>query len=171
MTTHVKLGVTFDLNGKPISLQPKEAIDEIAVNGINLSLPEPMELGEAGTGIDSILRKLGSDMKVSMPAADNNKDKKYIYNNLPEFKLLQDAYAKVVGAELNVEKFDAKIPGSSTRKADGKTTETEIKYTIGLSATWHLTGDETGLTLTGIYFEVSNEEIPAAPEKTVVPAT
>ena len=170
MTTHVKLGVTFDLNGKPISLQPKEAIDEIAVNGINLSLPEPMELGEAGTGIDSILRKLGSDMKVSMPAADNNKDKKYIYNNLPEFKLLQDAYAKVVGAELNVEKFDAKIPGSSTRKADGKTTETEIKYTIGLSATWPPEG-KPGLTLTGIYFEVSNKEIPAAPEKTVVPAT
>ena len=164
MTTHVKLGVTFDLNGKPISLQPKEAIDKIKENGIELTLPERMELGEAGTGIDSILKKLGSDRVVSL-APSNNSDLKYIENNLPNFPLLKDAYKKVVTAHLNVERFHAKIPGSATKKADGSI-ETEIKYTIGLSATWHLTGDETGLTLTGIYFEVSNEEIPAAPEKT-----
>ena len=151
--THLKLGVTFDLNGKTISLQPKEAIDKIKEDGIELTLPERMELGTAGSGIDSILTKLGSTYRTVKPALpESGKEYIYIVDKLP--KLLTTVYDKVVTAQLNVEKFHAKIPGSKTK-------ETEIKYTIGLSATWDIKGDETGLTLTGIYFEVSNEEVPA----------
>ena len=148
---HLKLGVTFDLNGKKISLQPKEAIDKIKEDGIELTLPERMELGTAGSGIDSILTKLGSTYRTVKPALPESKYT-YIVDKLPD--LLATVYDKVVTAQLNVEKFHAKIPGSKTK-------ETEIKYTIGLSATWDIKGDETGLTLTGIYFEVSNEEVPA----------
>ena len=158
--THLKLGVTFDLNGKTISLQPKEAIDKIKEDGIELTLPERMELGTAGSGIDSILTKLGSTYRTVKPVLpESGKEYIYIVDKLP--KLLTTVYDKVVTAQLNVEKFHAKIPGSKTTKADGKTPEAEIKYTIGLSATWDIKGDETGLTLTGIYFEVSNEEVPA----------
>ena len=151
--THLKLGVTFDLNGKTISLQPKEAIDKIKEDGIELTLPERMELGTAGSGIDSILTKLGSTYRTVKPTLLESKYT-YIVDKLPD--LLATVYDKVVTAQLNVEKFHAKIPGSKTK-------ETEIKYTIGLSATWDIKGDETGLTLTGIYFEVSNEEVPAVP--------
>lgn len=164
-TTAVKLGVTFDLNGKPISLQPKEAISEIQRKGIELTLPERREIGKAGSGVDSILQKLGSSYRAALPpdSIPSGDAVVYIYNKLPDFDLLKQAYAKVVTAQLNVERFHAKIPGSETKKPDG-TPETEIKYTIGLSATWELTGEETGLTLTGIYFEVSNEPDAIAAE-------
>jgi len=145
----VKLGVSFDLNGQPITLHPKESIDQIKEKGIDLSLPSPLPLGTVATGIDGILQQLGSDKTVAE-----------IKNSLPDFQPLTDVYDKVSTANLNVEKFHAKIPGSIDKNQgiDYKL------YTVGLSATWKLKGNETGLTLTGIYFEVSNEELPAITE-------
>ena len=166
MTTHVKLGVTFNLNNKTISLKPTEAINEIAEKGIELKLPpeERIELGTAGEGMDSILTQLGSIYRTVKPTSPED-GKEYIVDKLPTFDPLTKAYQKVVTAHLNIEKFHAQIPGSKTMKAGTTTQETEIKYTIGLSATWppeEQNSPDTGLTLTGIYFEVSNEEVPAA---------
>ena len=150
---NVKLGVAFDLNGTAIALEPKQAINEIKTKGIELELPKKVELGQVGNGIDSILQKLGSDQTVS-----GIKDK------LPDFTPLTTVYDKVTTATLNVELFKAKIPGSNylneKKKKDPnyKLSSTDYKYKIGLSATWELDGNETGLTLTGIYFEASNEQ-------------
>lgn len=164
-TTAVKLGVAFDLNGKAVVLQPKEAISAIQKKGIELTLPERLDLGSAGSAVDSILAKLGSSYRAVKPSAPLS-SVTYIKDKIPDFSALTTAYNKVTDAQLHVDKFHAKIPGSETKKADGTTPETEIKYTIGLSATWELKGDETGLTLTGIYFEVSNEPTAIAAETT-----
>ncbi len=155
---NVKLGVAFDLNGTAIALEPKEAINEIKTKGIELQLPQKVELGQVGNGIDSILSKLGSAQTVSG-----------IKEQLRDFEPLTKVYDKVTEAILSVEKFHAKIPGSDyldeKKKTDTnyKLSSKDYKYTIGLSATWPVTGDEQGLTLTGIYFEASNEQpIPVA---------
>ncbi|MEG4144667.1 hypothetical protein [Microcoleus sp. Pol12B5] len=156
-TTKVKLGVTFDLNGEPIALQPKEAIDQIKEKGIELTLPQKVKLGKAGDGINSILENLKSDYRVSVVEG-----KKNIKEQLPAFKILTDTYDKVMTAELSVEKFHVKIPGSGT-------VEKSTLYTIGLSAVWGKSDqgtDLSGLTLTGIYLEISNEETSTEIEKT-----
>jgi hypothetical protein len=155
--TKVKLGVAFDLNGQAIALQPKEAIDEIAAKGIELTLPKPVSLGEAGKGIDSILGSLEiNNYRVKAPETKQQNDPVTYLNETIQglgIEALNKAYEKVIKAELSVEKFYVKIPGSSA-------TDKATKYTIGLAATWKK--DDTlsklsGLTLTGIYFEVSNE--------------
>lgn len=143
MTTNVKLGVAFDLNGEAIALEPKQALSEIKEKGIDLELPQRAVLGRAGDGLDGILKQLGSDETVTT-----------IKGKLPDFEALTKAYEKVADATLNVEQFHAKIPGT----IDKQKGQTSILYTIGLSATWELDGTETGLTLTGIYFEASNEQ-------------
>lgn len=155
---NIKLGVAFDLNGEAITLEPKEAISEIKKKGIDLSLPRKVELGQVGDGIDSILNTLGSDQTV-----DGIKDQ------LPDFEPLTKFYDKVTEAILSVEKFHAKIPGSNylekKKKTDNsyKLSSKDYKFTVGLSATWSVEEGETGLTLTGIYFEASNEQpIPVA---------
>lgn len=154
MTTSVKLGVAFDLNGTPVTLEPKEAIDDIKQKGIELELPKRLELGKVGDGVDSILKQLGSNYRLNQETpSEAGVQIISIKEKLPDFSPLQNAYGKVETATLSVEKFHAKIPGQT----DTKNGQTETKYTIGLSATWQLDGPETGLTLTGIYFEVSNE--------------
>jgi hypothetical protein len=63
MTTNVKLGVAFDLNGTAIALEPKQAINKIQEEGIELKLPDNVQsiyLGTAGQGINSILENFGS---------------------------------------------------------------------------------------------------------------
>lgn len=153
--TKVKLGVAFDLNGQAIALQPKEAIDEIAAKGIDLTLPQKVELGEAGQGIDSILESLGVDnYRVKAPEDKQPLNVTYINETISGLGIeaLNKAYEQVITAKLSVEKFHVKIPGSSA-------TDKATKYTIGLSATWEKDDKLklSGLTLTGIYFEVSNE--------------
>lgn len=166
--TNVRLGVTFDLNGETIALEPKQAITEIKQKGIDLELPKRMVLGQVGKNVDAIFTQLGSKMTVEE-----------IKGNLPEFTPLTALYDKVTEATLSVERFHAKIPGDGTetklpgdekiekpdpvkKTVNGTEAKPEAKkpilYTIGLSATWELDGTETGLTLTGIYFEVSNEK-------------
>jgi hypothetical protein len=162
MTTNVKLGVAFDLNGTAIALEPKQAINKIQEEGIELKLPDNVQsiyLGTAGQGINSILENFGSTYRVndnSIPDP-NPKNLSSIEDQLPEFKILKDTYNKVISAELYVEKFKVKIPGSNDKKLDPNVT---TQYTIGMSAKWTpdaTSKDSTGLTLTGIYLEISNE--------------
>ncbi|MBD2357425.1 hypothetical protein H6G41_22865 [Tolypothrix sp. FACHB-123] len=166
--TAVKLGLAFDLNGTPIALEPKQAISEIKKQGFEVELPKRLELGSAGDGIDNILKQLGSTYRVNQ-SADSGVT--VIKSKLPNFNVLTQLYDKVATARLSVEKFHVKIPGDDylTEKkktdASAQITSNDYKYTIGLSATWPLTGNETGLTLTGIYFEVSNEPGAIAQEK------
>lgn len=167
MTTSIKLGVAFDLNGQAIVLHPKETIEQIKENGIDLELPVercPVKLGRVGSDINKILSKLGCSEKLED-----------IEGKLPDFPPLKDAYEKVITANLNVEKFHVKIPGKihDTAAAQAKNQENakaDKTYTVGLSLTWDIDANakETGLTLTGIYFEISNESAPVVPaEKTV----
>jgi hypothetical protein len=169
MTTNVRIGLAFDLNGNAIALQPKEAINEIATKGIELTLPEPVPLGEAGIGIDSILESLGSDYRAVAltktgseytlkDGSTTEQGKDYIYKSVDnlDITVLTSVYQKVMKAQLAVEKFHVKIPGSEAKQANSAI---ETTYTIGLSATWPKSDEDklSGLTLTGIYFEVSNE--------------
>ena len=127
--TKVKLGVAFDLNGQAIALQPKEAIDEIATKGIELTLPERLPLGDAGSGIDSILKSLNSDYRAvalkktgseyslldGSPLNPEDRDKNYIYKNVEslDITVLTSVYEKVMKAQLAVEKFHVKIPNAN----------------------------------------------------------
>ena len=96
-----------------------------------------------------------------------------IAEQIPDVPALKTLYDKLTSARLAIEKFHVKVPGDDYLDEKKKTlkdatiTSADYKYTLGLSATWKLTGQETGLTLTGIYFEVSNEAdaIAAAPVK------
>ena len=156
MTTNVKLGVAFDLNGIAIALEPKEFINEIKEKGIELALPNNVQsvyLGTAGQGINSILETFDSEYRVSDEEGKTN-----IKGELPDFNALTSTYDKVINAQLYVEKFKVKIPGSETKALDPNA---KAEYTIGMAAKWtpdKNSKDSTGLTLTGIYLEISNEE-------------
>lgn len=159
----VKLGVAFDLNGTAIALEPKQAINDIKRTGIELKLPDNVQsiyLGKAGEGINSILENFDSKYRVNNNSFKDNNPKQLISikEELPEFAILINTYDKIISAELYVEKFKVKIPGSEAKNNNPKA---KTEYTIGVSAKW--TPDDsgkdksTGLTLTGIYLEISNE--------------
>jgi hypothetical protein len=160
-TTSVKLGLAFDVNGTAIALEPKQAISEIKKQGFEVELPQRVDLGTAGDGINSILKQLGSDYRATEVKGETGKT--VIKNQIPDFPALTKLYDKLTSARLAIEKFHVKVPGDDyldekkRSNPDATITSDDYKYTLGLSATWKLTGQETGLTLTGIYFEVSNE--------------
>lgn len=168
-TTAVKLGLAFDVNGTAIALEPREALSEIKKKGFEVELPKRIDLGKAGDGINSILKQLGSDYRATAVASETGKI--VIKDKIPAgFPALITLYDKVASARLGIEKFHVKIPGDDYLEEKKRTnpaatiTSADYKYTLGLSATWPLTGNETGLTLTGIYFEVSNEPDAIAAE-------
>jgi hypothetical protein len=143
----VKLGVTFDLDGQAILLKPEQSINQIKKEGIDLYLPEKLNLGTVERGINGIVGSFG--------VKDFNVEE--IGEKLPDFKPLKDAYNKALDAEITVEEFHVKLPGSGRPNQPKQ----PMTYTIGLSATWLPDGDppeeQQGLTMTGIYFMVSNE--------------
>ena len=168
--TAVKLGLAFDVNGTAIALEPREALSEIKKKGFEVELPKRVDLGKAGDGVNSILKQLGSDYRATAVAGET--DKIVIRDKIPTgIEALTQLYDKVASAQLAIEKFHVKIPGDDYLEEKKKKNQnanidsSDYKYTLGLSATWPLTGNETGLTLTGIYFEVSNEEAAIAAEK------
>ncbi|NEO48417.1 MAG: hypothetical protein F6K55_31625, partial [Moorea sp. SIO4A3] len=59
--TKVFFGVSLELAGKTISLEPKNAINEIKEKGIEVELPagERVYLGTVGTSLGSIIGTLG----------------------------------------------------------------------------------------------------------------
>ena len=170
-TTAVKLGLAFDVNGTAITLEPKQAISEIKKQGFEVELPQRVDLGTAGDGINSILRQLGSNYRATEVVGESGMT--VIAEQIPDVPALKTLYDKLTSARLAIEKFHVKVPGDDyldekkKKEKDATITSADYKYTLGLSATWKLTGQETGLTLTGIYFEVSNEAdaIAAAPVK------
>lgn len=141
----VKLGVTFDLDGQAILLKPEQSINKIKEEGIDLYLPEKLNLGTVERGINGMVGSFVEDFDVGQ-----------IRKQLPDFPPLKEAYNKALKAEITVEEFHVKLPGSSQQNQQKQT-----MYTIGLSATWLPDGDPPeepqGLKMTGIYFMVSNE--------------
>ena len=109
-TTAVRLGLTFDLNGTPVALEPKQALSEIKEKGFEVELPRRLDLGTAGDGVNSILKQLGSDYRVTKITGEES-GKTIIREKIPDVPLLLDLYDKVTSARLGVEKFHVKVPG------------------------------------------------------------
>ena len=178
--TKVFFGVSLELAGKTISLEPKNAITEIKEKGIEVELPpgERVYLGTVGSSLNSIMRTLGVDSAEIDSFLDADGSLKQ--DALPEISVLQNAANLLVEAGLYVDEFHVRIPGSSanetvnetvTDQNTSETTTTVVKkvvkkektaYTVGLSAEWQ---DDAGqlidgldLKLRGVYFKVSNEE-------------
>ncbi|NEO79791.1 hypothetical protein [Moorena sp. SIO4G3] len=169
--TKVFFGVSLELAGKTISLEPKNAIDELREKGIEVELPagERVYLGTVGSSLNSILKTLGAlkEEETTAPFLNDNGTIKSEY--LPEITVLQNAADLVLEAGLYVDEFHVRIPGSTANETvtDNNQTTTVVKkdktaYTVGLSAEWQ---DDAGqlidgleLKLKGVYFKISNEE-------------
>ena len=173
----IYFGVSLELAGKVISLEPKNAIDELVEKGIEVELPpgERVYLGTAGENVRKILDTFGVDDEGSeteryiLPSGNLNPDK------LPDVKALRDVANIVTNAQLYIDEFHIRIPGKGA-KAEGNPPAGDSKkiqnnkestaYTIALSAEWKSdeagTGQElisgfNGLKLRGIYLKVTNE--------------
>ncbi|NEO39144.1 MAG: hypothetical protein F6J90_23530 [Moorea sp. SIOASIH] len=170
--TKVFFGVSLELAGKTISLDPKNDINEIKEKGIEVELPagERVYLGTVGTSFNTILQTLGA-VDEDKRASFLNEDGTLNTEELPDITVLQNAANLLVEAGLYVDEFHVRIPGSTANQTvtDQTTSEetTVVKkdktaYTVGLSAEWQ---DDAGqlidgldLKLRGIYFKISNEE-------------
>lgn len=162
--TKLFFGVSLELGGKVISLEPKNAIQELKTKGIEVELPpgERVYLGTAGSSLNSIFNALGVDSVEEY--IDENGNLKV--DQLPDIAPLQTAAKIVSNAELYVEEFHVRIPGKDPNApADSGAIQNKKEstaYTVALSAEWK---DGQGqliegldLQLRGIYFKVSNEE-------------
>ncbi|NEO15779.1 MULTISPECIES: hypothetical protein [Moorena] len=165
--TKVFFGVSLELAGKTISLEPKNAINEIKEKGIEVELPagERVYLGTVGTSLGSIIGTLGveADFIVTADEAAQSggtlKEGAIDPDVLPDITVLQNAANLLLEAGLYVDEFHVRIPGAAT---NGTVAKDKTAYTVGLSAEWQ---DDAGklidgldLKLRGIYFKVSNEE-------------
>jgi len=177
--TKVYFGVALELAGKTISLEPKNAIDEIKEKGIEVELPpgERVYLGTVGQSLISIFGTLG--VEADTTAKFLNVDGSLKEEELPDISALKNAAKLVVDAGLFVDEFHVKIPGAAAgttptapttpatpavggpivSKVAGKD---KTGYTVGLSAEWQENAgqliDGLDLKLRGIYFKVSNED-------------
>ncbi|NEP36388.1 hypothetical protein [Moorena sp. SIO3B2] len=165
--TKVFFGVSLELAGKTISLEPKNAITELKEKGIEVELPpgERVYLGTVGSSLNSIMSTLG----VSSTEIDSFLDPttgELKADALPDITVLQNAANLLVEAGLYVDEFHVRIPGSSASSTDASgnkvVDKTKTAYTVGLSAEWQEDSgqliDGLDLKLRGVYFKVSNEE-------------
>ena len=163
----VFFGVSLELAGKTISLEPKNAIEDLKEKGIEVELPagERVYLGTVGTSIGTIIETLGvqADFIVTEKEATDSggtlTEGAIKSDFLPNIDVLQDAAELVLEAGLYVDEFHVRIPGAAT---SGTVTKEKTAYTVGLSAEWQ---DDAGqlidgldLKLKGVYFKISNEE-------------
>ena len=153
-------GVSFELGGKEISLNPSTAINEIKTKGLECSLPDRVPLGRVSDIFDSVTSTLG--------AADYTWQ--YMKDQIKDIPVLSGGVELLGDANLAVEQFHLKMAPTFTQPPtpDGGTQPALVKidkpadnlYTVGMSMLW--TGD-TGtlfgdLKLKGLFFKVSNEE-------------
>jgi hypothetical protein len=150
-TTDVYMGVVFELNGEDIALEPKNAINELKTKGLECGLPpgKRVELGTVGAGLRGIFEDLGATPPEFLKA-DGTIDE----TQIPDIDFLKRTVTLLTQADLAVEQFHVKIPGTLSK-------DTNNYYTIGMSATWSADAgtlsDTIKLKLKGIYFKVSNE--------------
>ncbi|NEP53520.1 MAG: hypothetical protein F6K65_33865, partial [Moorea sp. SIO3C2] len=109
--TKVFFGVSLELAGKTISLEPKNAITELKEKGIEVELPpgERVYLGTVGSSLNSIMSTLG----VSSTEIDSFLDPttgELKADALPDITVLQNASNVLVEAGLYVDEFHVRIP-------------------------------------------------------------
>lgn len=165
--TQVFFGVSLELAGKTISLEPKNAITEIKTKGIEVELPpgERVYLGTVGTSLSSIMTTLGVD-SAEIDSFLDTTNGTLKADALPDISVLQNAANLLVEAGLYVDDFHVRIPGNSASATDAQGNKTVDKtktgYTVGLSAEWQEDSgqliDGLDLKLKGVYFKISNEE-------------
>ncbi len=149
--TDVYLGLVFDYNGTKIPLEPKSAINDIKEKGLECGLPggQRIAIGSLANGLKTLQADFGIDTS-AVTDSDGN-----LAIPVPG---LSNVFKQIMLAQLAVESFHLKIPGTAAPQG------TPTLYTLGLSATWPQgTGDlipGMHLQLLGIYFKVSNEGEP-----------
>ncbi len=148
----VQLGLVFEINGKPVSVSPKQAISDFKAlkeKGIEFTLPERIELGTIEKLDDFLERQFGAEF--SLPEA----------SDFPS--PLDQAYAKLEEIVLAVESFHLKVLGTQEKADKGRSAD----YSIGLSATWPIGEQldliEKVLAIKGVYLKLSNEGETAPP--------
>jgi hypothetical protein len=150
---NVYFGVVFELDGTLIPLEPKTAITDIKTNGIDCGLApgQVIALGMVGQRLKAIFNTLGFQDTGSFLNDDGTIKTDVLPADIPGFSNLVNL---LTSAELNIEAFHVKLPGTMT-------TDKTKYYTVGLSATWSAAAgklfDGLDLNLRGVYFKVSNE--------------
>lgn len=153
--TNYYCGVTLELGGKEISLNPSTAINEVKTKGMECELPDRVDIGQVSEMFDGVTKSLGADQYTWDSLG----------NEIKDIPVLSDAVELLGDANLAVEQFHLKTAPSHTKDGENlvaiaKENQEQTKYTVGLSMNWTgesgtLFGD---LKLKGIFFKVSNEE-------------
>ncbi|HEY9830977.1 MAG TPA: hypothetical protein V6D26_10375 [Stenomitos sp.] len=149
--TDVYFGIVFELDGTEIPLEPTTAIDDIKTKGIECGLKdgERVNIGKVGSRLKTIFETFGVDSSSFLE--DDGDFKPEV---LPDIEPIKKGVDILTSAELAIEEFHLKIPGTET-------TDKNKYYTVGLSAVWPGdTGkliDSIDLKLKGLYFRISNE--------------
>jgi hypothetical protein len=149
MDTTVKMGVTFELEGKEISLEPKTEISDIKTKGLECELPQPVELGEIGNRIGQFLDIFDESGEASK-AIFEGEDVKAEIKAIP---VIGEVITGILDANITINEFYIKIPPQ-------KKTPDPTLYSVGISAVWDVKSGEGklfgGLSLKGVYLKVSN---------------
>jgi hypothetical protein len=161
------MGVVFELNGREVSLEPLTPINYIDKTGLECRLDEPVELGEIGENLATILETVGADsstiFKVKDPEPPDGEDKfernaqgkLIVKDSIKDIPVVGEIVETLLEADVTIEQFYVKIPP--------KGATTPVRYTIGMSAVWDVAAGEGRLFgevyLKGLYLKVSNEDV------------
>ena len=145
-TTGFNVGITFEVSGKEITVQPKNPINEVSEKGFEFSLLEPVNLGKIGEGIDQLFEDFGYRGKVSKQL-----------KGLPA--PLDNLAGTIMQLELIIIKCAIKIPPKAPEGSESIEASKATSFEFGIAAKWSESKKLFGnIKMKGIYFEVSRGE-------------
>lgn len=146
------MGVVFELNGKEVSLEPLTPINYISKTGLECRLDEPVELGEIGENLATVLETVGADSSEIFEEKDGQL---VVKDSIKDIPVVGEIVETLLEADVTIEQFYVKIPP--------KGAGTPVRYTVGMSAVWDVGAGEGKLFgevyLKGLYLKVSNEDV------------
>jgi hypothetical protein len=149
-------GVSFEMAGKEVKLDPSTAISEVKTQGLECTLPSRLALGIVSGIFDDVTKAL---------------DVEYTWDdlkgNLEGVPVLEGAVTLLGNANLALEQFHIKLPPTHTPAiTEGgelvpilKEKQAPKYFTVAMSMIWE--GDSGAifgnLKLKGVFFKISNE--------------
>jgi hypothetical protein len=159
-TTKYYFGVSFEIAGKEVKLDPSTAVSDIKFKGLECSLPSRVPLGQVDQIFDQVTDALGVDYKFGK-----------MTDQLKDVPVLSNVVTLLGQADMAIEQFhlkkapthtlpDSTKPESDTNQAvpiaDDKKADDDL--TVAMSMTWDTASGEGTLfgniKLKGIYFKV-----------------
>lgn len=173
-TADFYVGAVLDIKGREVLLAPKTPINKIKEKGLELELPNNLNLGKAKDILNELLEYFGSKTKVENLTTEITVVDKLIKKAMDAQITIQDLYihvpseykkndqGKLIDKDGKVIISDSQVP---VKLPDNDKKPTE--YTVAIAATWPdeiVTGDGEKLpgsnfTLKGLYLMVTNEEL------------